>query len=508
MIKLRGLPARGIVATGTVGDLFARGKLGGVGVGVAARALLRGDAVVHVPQGSLEVRRAMTVDAFDAAVRAKKRESSGRMVEAREPLPGGGRVATLAARPRAIGAAGFHPGTEFAAMRIGMTCGASAILEAVLHRFCRAHWGRFVTFHASNGRMRAGEWEARLLVPRQGKMRRAEALHVVAGLAPIQMWRGGELPFVNVLVAIPALCRSDLEERVFALGQMAFRAGYGCVLCLEGVLRRRVLLDAEDGRSKALDRVTRGAFSGIGPGFELARMGVLVTVHALCVRHGCLEVAFGVALAAGNGLVLAQKRIFRLRVVEAFETLDVLPVGGRVAGLARRGEAALVRIGVAGCALFEGKADEFDIGFRIRQRGMALLAGDFLVRAGQRVLGCRMMEARGRLPALECMAAGAIGAQLPVVFVAVATGAVAGQTEIRAIQILDEDAGAGSQRNVIGFVALLAGHGGMAAFEHIARLAMIEGFAAGFPMDELKALAVVVRMALCALRAGGARRKK
>lgn len=65
--------------------------------------------------------------------------------------------------------------------------------------------------------MRACEWEAGFLMPGQGKVRGAEALHVVAGLAAILMRRGGELTLVNVLVAILALRLRDLEERVFAL---------------------------------------------------------------------------------------------------------------------------------------------------------------------------------------------------------------------------------------------------------------------------------------------------
>lgn len=274
---------------------------------------------------------------------------------------------------------------------------------------------------------------------------------------------------------------------------------------LERVLRRRMLFNAEGGRSETFDRVTRGAFSGIGPRFELATMGVLVTVRALCVRDRRLEVAFGVAIVAGNSLVLAEKWIACFGVVEAFESLDLLPIRSRVAGLARRREAALVRVRVAGRAFPEGKVDIFDVGFRIRQRGMALLAENFLVRTGQRVLGRRVSKARGGLPALESVAARAIDTELPAVFVAVATGAVAGQTEIRAIQILDEDAGACRLRNVIDFVALLAGHGGMAAFERVARLAMIESFAPRFPVNESKVGSVVFGVAARAILAGRVR---
>jgi hypothetical protein len=176
-----------------------------------------------------------------------------------------------------------------------------------------------------------------------------------------------------------------------------------------------------------------------------------------------------------------------------------------VAGLARGGETAPVGIGVAGGALLEGEADVFSVGFGIRHEGMTFLARNLLVRAGEREFGRGVTETRGRLPGVERVAAGAMGIELAAVFVAVAGSAVAGQAEIGAIQILEEDASAGRWRNIVGFVALVAGDGGVTAFERVAGLAVVEGFAVGLPMDELEIRAVVFGMAFGALGPGDVR---
>jgi len=48
VIKLRGLPARRVMAARAVGGVFTRGKLAGVGIVVTSGAVFRRGAVIHV----------------------------------------------------------------------------------------------------------------------------------------------------------------------------------------------------------------------------------------------------------------------------------------------------------------------------------------------------------------------------------------------------------------------------------------------------------------------------
>lgn len=132
VVELRGLPARGIVATGAVENLLARGKLTGVRIGVAARALLGRGAVIDIAQSPLKVGGAMTINAFDAAVGAEERKARGGVVEASEALPSSRGVAGFATGYGAVGAASLHSLAKFAVVRIGVTGCAGTILKAVL----------------------------------------------------------------------------------------------------------------------------------------------------------------------------------------------------------------------------------------------------------------------------------------------------------------------------------------------------------------------------------------
>jgi hypothetical protein len=178
---------------------------------------------------------------------------------------------------------------------------------------------------ASDGGVGAGERETGLLVTSEGEKGRAKPFHVVTGLAAIQVRGGGKLSLVKVTVAVLAGGRGNFEESVFALREMALGAGSGFMSSLERVLRRGVLFDSKGRGLESFDGVTGGAFPGIGAGIELAAMRALVAVHAFGVRERRLEVAFGVAVAAGNAPVFAEKREIRFGVVEALETLDLFP---------------------------------------------------------------------------------------------------------------------------------------------------------------------------------------
>ena len=116
----------------------------------------------------------------------------------------------------------------------------------------------------------------------------------------------------------------------------------------------------------------------------------------------------------------------------------------------------MMRIGMAVGTFAERDAGVLHIRLRRRNRGMAFLASDARVRAGQRKLCRRMIEFRRRLPARLRMATGAIRAQLAIVFIRVAGIAFPRKPQVRVIQILDDDRPALAGRNVLCIVALIA----------------------------------------------------
>ncbi len=74
VVKFTRLPPRRVVATGTVGCVFARGKLSRMGVVVTAGALFRSCAEIDIFEIGLQRGRAMTIGAGHSAVRAKERK--------------------------------------------------------------------------------------------------------------------------------------------------------------------------------------------------------------------------------------------------------------------------------------------------------------------------------------------------------------------------------------------------------------------------------------------------
>ena len=81
-----------------------------------------------------------------------------------------------------------------------------------------------VALRAVNSHMRPGEREAGLLVLRDRKGRRLEAVDGVARFALSLLGRRRKLPVVDVLVAIEAFCESDLVLRRSSGWNVALRA--------------------------------------------------------------------------------------------------------------------------------------------------------------------------------------------------------------------------------------------------------------------------------------------
>ena len=214
------------------------------------------------------------------------------------------------------------------------------------------------------------------LVPRQGEGGWAESLQVMATITSVEVRRRDKLAGMLILVAIGAMLELDLEQRVFALGNMALIALHGGVFPFQRVSRRRVVVHRELGGLEALYRMARGALTTSGALGELPVVRIrLVTIHALLEGQRLLEVSASVALHTLYRRVLAQQGILGLRVIESLVDRfggNLLPPDGVVAGLAALDETSVVRIGVAIRALAEGDAGV--AGLSVRPRGVTFLA--------------------------------------------------------------------------------------------------------------------------------------
>jgi hypothetical protein len=187
MVKLRWLPAHGVMATRAVGNFRPGCKLVRVRVLVAPGAQLWRGCEIHVLQGQPQSRRAMAVNACDRAVRAGKREFCRRMIETRHFAPFHRRVARLASCNRAVGQLYLHLRLELAFMYILVADSAGHIIKMILHRSNRTLRYGLVTVHTGDCNVGAVQRESRLLVLGQGEHRRTPTFifYVVASLAVI-----------------------------------------------------------------------------------------------------------------------------------------------------------------------------------------------------------------------------------------------------------------------------------------------------------------------------------
>ena len=106
-----------------------------------------------------------------------------------------------------------------------MTRGASEPLEPVSSYILKLWIASLgVTFAACDGKMRALQREASVLMCAQRERRWTECFHRVTALAPVQPRRGLELSSVSVAVAVGALRELDLVNRGSPRRNMTLRA--------------------------------------------------------------------------------------------------------------------------------------------------------------------------------------------------------------------------------------------------------------------------------------------
>ena len=204
---------------------------------------------------------------------------------------------------------GHHLG-ELAFVWILMTGGAAPILKSVFYsaQLCSGFLD-FMTIRANYRNMRAGQRKSRGIVLRQSEQRRPEALHVVAILAAIFMWRRGELAFMNICMASGTLHILDGKNRVRASRYVTFRAGDRCVLTFERILCLRMLLHPECGRFEVIDGMTVGAFRAEAALGKLPAMWIgQMAINTLLKRNRSFEIACFVAPFAGHDPMTAKQR--------------------------------------------------------------------------------------------------------------------------------------------------------------------------------------------------------
>jgi hypothetical protein len=110
-----------------------------------------------------------------------------------------------------------------------------------------------------------------------------------------------------------------------------------------------------------------------------------------------------------------------------------------------------------------------------------------------------MIKPSDVLPGGRHVAALASFAYLPLVFVLVARGAVAAESEVSPLEIFDQDLGAERCRDVLRIVALRALQSIVAAVQRVPGLTVIEVVEAHVPADGDEVLAIMIRVTLGAM---------
>lgn len=175
-----------------------------------------------------------------------------------------------------------------------------------------------MTFGTRHREMRSLQRKSAFLMLRDGVRGRLESRHDVALFTLALVGSRGKLPLVHIGMAIHAFGKSDLVARRCTGGKVAFRAGYLSVAAQKRVCGRRVRVHIEERRLPSIHVVARRAFSLVRPLGKLASVRIgCVAISAMRESDRLLEISSRVALQAVHLRMLAEQRIFRLRVVES-----------------------------------------------------------------------------------------------------------------------------------------------------------------------------------------------
>ena len=325
-------------------------------------------------------------------------------------------------------------------------------------------------------------------------------------VAAVPVRRSRKLTAVSVRVAILARRLRNVVHGVLALRDVALVARNSRMPALQRISRRGVRGHRKRRRLESLDGVARLAFSLVRPRSELPVMRVLMAVRAQSVCDGRLEIPMSMAIGASNAAVLAQQREIRLRVIEAFQLRHSCPIRRVVAGLARPGEAAFVRVSMASSARREGQADILHVRLRIRHGGMALGACHSSVSTRQRKLRRRVAESASRLPRVRVVARSTIRTELPAMFVRMTTLALRRKPKISVVQVFSQNACTRGRRDIRGLVAIVTTGRCVLTGEQETSLPMVDSLPVRLPANKRKIGAIVFGVAHSAVLASSVRR--
>lgn len=154
---------------------------------------------------------------------------------------------------------------------------------------------RFVAINTWDRRVPARQGEPGLLMTGYIERRVVECRFIVTALAVVEVWRSGKLVVVHILMAIDALRCLDPKHCALSCRHMALGASNIGVLGAKRELGLAVVANCEFCRPEAIEGMTRVASTTIGPGQELAIVGVrLVAIRTEVVLDRRLEVAIAV----------------------------------------------------------------------------------------------------------------------------------------------------------------------------------------------------------------------
>jgi hypothetical protein len=348
----------------------------------------------------------------------------------------------------------------------------------------------FVALSAADGGVSAFQRKSGLAVTREREIGRYEAFYGMAILATVFVRCAGELPFVNIDVAIQAKLIFYAILRGFAGWTVTFIAGNRGMLS-----RKRISALCVGGNRKrrwfpAFHFMAACAFALVRPFDKLARMYVLVAGLAELVRHRHLEVGSVMALRATHFEVFSYQGVLRFGMIEGLrDVAQRFPICVVVARGAVCAQRPFMRVLMAILTSGERNAGVAHARFDpIRSRFLlvALRAGRGAVCAGQGELRFGVVEARDIFPLRH----------LAVVFVLVARHALALQSEIRAAEIPHTNCLPGIRHDVFRRVTSLALQLCVTAFQRVTSLPVIEFVHVHVPQDRNEVPAVVLRVTL------------
>ena len=370
-------------------------------------------------------------------------------------------------------------------MRIVVAACATHVREAERQDFVGTAGGaHLMTIRARYGSVSAGQNESSVTMFGDGKGRTVKILHCVATFTFVFVGRSRKLPVMRVLVAVQAGGELHLVDGVFACRQMAFRAFDSNVFSPQRISGGVMFLDAKERWLPAFYGMALRAFAFFGPRFELALVRIrLMAVVAIRKLQGLLEFPVHMTLHAVYCRMLAQQRIFRLRVVEFELGQKLLPACGGMTILA----ALLLERTFVGIDVAVGAGREFHVLVPRRPAGhirlMTLLAGNLNMRAGQGIARFRVVELLGRLPIHEVVTALAVIAELSLMWILVTGYAFLRQAPKGLGEVLYLDQRAFVRNHVPRHVTLFTRNVRMLSLEVVAGQAVIKLFLRWFPVD-------------------------